>query len=130
MHKESTTKVVSADLVILLFNLKFLNNMSILEKISYFDTLLSLVIVASGIKVKDDIMYDSEDNELAWEDMEYIGFENTIPYNNNHIDGLLIFGDGTIEFHEKESEEAFNWADYPIEIIQSVIDRLKEKIGM
>ena len=104
--------------------------MSILEKISYFDTLLSLVIVASGIKVKDDIMYDSEDNELAWEDMEYIGFENTIPYNNNHIDGLLIFGDCTIEFHEKESEEAFNWADYPIEIIQSVIDRLKEKIGM
>ena len=60
--------------------------MSILEKISYFDTLLSLVIVASGIKVKDDIMYDSEDNELAWEDMEYIDFENTIPYNKNHID--------------------------------------------
>lgn len=104
--------------------------MSILEKISYFDTLLSLTIVASGIKVKDDIMYDSEDNELAWEDMEYISFENTIPYNKNHIDGLLIFGDATIEFHEKESEEAFNWADYPIEIIQSVIDRLKEKIGM
>lgn len=104
--------------------------MSILEKIVYFDTLLSLAIVASDIKVKDDIMYDSEDNELAWEDMEYIGFENTIPYKGNHIDGVLIFGDGTIEFHEKESEEAFNWVDYPIEIIQNIIDRLKEKIGM
>ena len=104
--------------------------MSILEKYGYFDTLLSLAIVASGIKVKDDIMYDSEDNELAWEDMEYISFNNSIPYSDGHLDGLLIFGDGTIEFHEKESEEAFNWADYPIEIIQSVIDRLKEKIGM
>jgi hypothetical protein len=104
--------------------------MSILEKLVYFDTLLSLAIVASGINVKDDIMYDSEDNELAWEDMEYISFNNSIPYSEGHLDGLLIFGDGTIEFHEKESEEAFNWVDFPIEIIQSVIDRLKEKIGM
>ena len=104
--------------------------MTFFEKLEIFDTLLSLTIVASGINVKDDIMYDSEDNELAWEDMEYVALDNTIPYNNGHINGVLIFGDATIEFHEKESEEAFNWADYPIEIIQSVIDRLKEKIGM
>lgn len=103
--------------------------MSILEKMAYFETLLSLAIVASGIKVKDDIMYDSEDNELAWEDMEYVALDITIPYNNGHINGVLIFGDGTIEFHEKESEEAFNWIEYPIEVIQSVIDQLKEQIG-
>lgn len=103
--------------------------MTFFEKLDIFDTLLSLSIVASGIQVKDDIMYDSENNELAWEDMEYITLNNTIPYNNGHIDGVLIFGDATIEFHEKESEEAFNWADYPIEIIQSVIDQLKEQIG-
>jgi hypothetical protein len=42
---------------------------------------------------------------------------------------VLIFGDGTIEFHEKESEEAFNWIEYPIEVIQSVINQLKEQIG-
>ena len=104
--------------------------MSIFEKMTYFDTLLSLAIVASGIKVKDDIMYDSEDNELAWEDMEYVTLDNTILYNNGHIDGVLIFGDATIEFHEKESEEAFNWVDFPIETITQVIDRLKEKIGV
>lgn len=104
--------------------------MSILEKITYFDNLLANAIIAGKIKVVDDIMYDSEDNELAWEDMEYIALENTIPYKGNHIDGVLIFGDGTIEFHEKEIEEAFNWADYPIDIIIGVIDRLKEKIGV
>lgn len=103
--------------------------MSILEKMAYFDTLLSLSIVASGIKVNDDIMYDSENNELAWEDMEYVALDNTILYNNGHINGVLIFGDGTIEFHEKESEEAFNWVEYPIEVIQSVINQLKEQIG-
>lgn len=104
--------------------------MSILDKMVHFDNLLATAIVAGKIKIVNDIMYDSEDNELAWEDMEYIEFRNTIPYNNNHIDGVLIFGDGTIEFHEKESEEAFNWADYPIDIIVGVIDRLKEKIGV
>lgn len=104
--------------------------MSILDKMKYFDNLLATAIVAGKIKVVDDIMYDSEDNELAWDDMEYIELGNTIPYNNSHIDGVLIFGDGTIEFHEKESEEAFNWADYPINIIISVIERLKEKIGV
>jgi hypothetical protein len=104
--------------------------MSIFEKIGFFDTLLSLAIVASGIKVEDDIMHDSEGKELAWEDMEYIEFDNTIPYSNGHLDGLLIFGDGTIEFHDKDSEEAFNWSEFPIEIIQKVIDRLEDKIGM
>ena len=103
--------------------------MSFFEKLDIFDTLLSLTIVASGIKVNDDIMFDSQDNELAWEDMEYVALDNTIPYNNGHINGVLIFGDGTIEFHEKESEEAFNWVEYPIEVIQSVIDQLKEQIG-
>ena len=103
--------------------------MTFFEKLDIFDTLLSLTIVASGIKVNDDIMYDSENNELAWEDMEYVTLDNTIPYNNGHINGVLIFGDGTIEFHEKESEEAFNWVEYPIEVIQSVINQLKEQIG-
>ena len=103
--------------------------MTFFEKMAYFDTLLSLSIVASGINVKDDIMYDSEDNELAWEDMEYVTLDYTIPYNYGHINGVLIFGDSTIEFHEKESEEAFNWVEYPIEVIQSVINQLKEQIG-
>ena len=84
--------------------------MSILEKISYFDTLLSLSVVASGIKVKDDIMYDSEDNELAWEDMEYIGFENTIPYNNNHIG----------EF--KDIYKGMLWVSMPMYVCKYIIE--------
>ena len=102
--------------------------MSILEKYGYFDTLLSLAIVASGIKVKDDIMYDSEDNELAWEDMEYISFNNSIPYSDGHLDGLLIFGDGTIEFHYASSMEAINYANFPFEIMDKVIENLIKEL--
>ena len=102
--------------------------MSNLLKIRYFDNLFNLAIVVSSLNIKDGILYDANGDELNWDDMEFVDLNKPIYYKGNHIDGLLIFGDGTIEFHEKESEDAFNFADYPIEIIISVIKQLENII--
>lgn len=70
---------------------------------------------------------------LAWGDYEIIDLDE-IPYEDDVIDTLLIFGDGTMEFRMKNAHEAFNFAEFPFDTIDKVINMLhqkvKEKYGM
>lgn len=98
---------------------------NIIEKLYLFDELLAHAIIGAKISVNDGIMCDSNGNEMSWEDYDGVSFKKPIPGTN--IDGYLIFGDGTLEFHEI-NEEAFNWGDYPIEIIEKVNDYIKTNV--
>ena len=44
---------------------------------------------------------------------------------NDKIDEILLFMDGTIEFHEKRSREALCWCEYDEHIISQVINQLE-----
>ena len=66
-------------------------------------------------------------NPLAWHDYEIIEIDE-VPYENDCIDSVLIFGDGTTEFRLKNSCEAFNFAEFPFEITDKVIDILHIKV--
>ena len=61
---------------------------------------------------------------LEWDDMEFIDFNNLIPFENDYIDGLLYFGDGTIEFHFKTTMEAENWARFDEKTLNNVTQEL------
>lgn len=58
-------------------------------------------------------------------DYEYLELSNDIPYEDDFIDGVLIFGDCTIEFHFKSGLDAENWCKFSTDIIESVISELK-----
>lgn len=64
---------------------------------------------------------------LAWGDYEIIDIEE-VPYENDFIDSILVFGDGTTEFRLKNSCEAMNFAEYPMEIIDKIITNFHEKL--
>lgn len=98
---------------------------SLLEKYGLFDTLFIHALVAGGMSINDDIIVDRDNRELAWDDMEYINLNTNIIYEDYNIDGVLVFGDGTIEFHDANSEEAFNWVEFPKEIIEKISELLK-----
>lgn len=63
---------------------------------------------------------------MEWHELETISLFNPIPYNDDRIDGVLFFGDGTIEFHLEKSCEAINWADFSNDYIILIIEELKE----
>lgn len=77
---------------------------------------------------KDKEVFDI--NTMDWTDYEFINIETEIPHENDHIDGILFFGDGTIEFHLKESQEALNWAEFDTHTIRLVIVQLSKQIGL
>jgi hypothetical protein len=64
---------------------------------------------------------------LPWGDYEIIDLDE-IPYEDDAIDSILIFGDGTMEFRMKRSCEAFNYAEFPFETIDKVINILHQKV--
>ena len=58
-------------------------------------------------------------------DYETIKLPNEINLDEDSIDSVLIFGNGTIEFHLKNEQDAINWAEFSDEVIEKVIEQLE-----
>ena len=58
-------------------------------------------------------------------DYETIKLPNEINLDEDSIDSVLIFGDGTMEFHYKNLQDAINWAEFSEEVIEKVIEQLE-----
>ena len=62
---------------------------------------------------------------MEWTDHEVIDLPNEVELDEDSIDGILIFGDGTIEFHYKNEQDAINWTEFSNEVIEKVIEQLE-----
>ena len=68
---------------------------------------------------------------LEWEESVAIAFKGagaitleTKDCETISCDYILFYGDGTIEFHDEESCDAYNWAEFDKESIKKVIEYL------
>lgn len=93
--------------------------------------LMSRICNLSWDDDKDAIICNDVEDEnhkiLEWDEYQYVDI-NPIEYDGDKIDGVLLFGDGTLEFHYKNSMEAINYADFPFEIIDKVIENLIKEL--
>lgn len=62
---------------------------------------------------------------MEWTDHEVIDLPNEVELDEDTIDSILFFGDGTIEFHYKTEQDAFNWAEFSEGVNEKVIEQLK-----
>ena len=62
---------------------------------------------------------------MEWTDHEVIDLPNEVELDEDSIDSVLFFGDGTIEFHYKNEQDAFNWGGFSEEVNEKVIEQLK-----
>ena len=65
------------------------------------------------------------DSPMEWTDYETIDLPNEVELDEDSINGVLIFGDGTIEFHYKNGQDAINWAEFSEEVVEKVIEQLE-----
>lgn len=97
-----------------------------LKKIRLYDTLVNELITALELSVVEGgIMNNGE--IMEWHDLESVSLFNPIPYENDRIDGVLLFGDGTIEFHLENDGDALNWAEFSNDYLKMIIQELQEK---
>ena len=65
------------------------------------------------------------DSPMKWTDYETIDLPNEVELDEDSINGVLFFGDGTIEFHYKNGQDAINWAEFNEEVVEKVIEQLE-----
>lgn len=90
------------------------------------EKLMALICGILGLTWSDEthsLMVNDSKRELS--DYEEIKLPNEVELDEDSIDGVLIFGDGTMEFHLKNEQDAPNWANFSEEIIEKVIGQLE-----
>ena len=90
------------------------------------ERLMTLICGILGLSWNDEtysLMVNDSKRELS--DYETIKRPNEVELDEDSIDGVLIFGDGTMEFHYKNLQDALNWAEFSEEVIEKVIEQLE-----
>jgi hypothetical protein len=94
--------------------------------------LLNCVVNAVNVVYNPDnnSFFDSDDSKvLGWGEYKYVSLKNPIVTNvereRDRIDGVLLFGDGTIEFHLENDREALCWVLFDLNEIDEVINELE-----
>ena len=90
------------------------------------ERLMTLICGILGLSWNDEtysLMVNDSKRELS--DYETIKLPNEVELDKDSIDSVLIFGDGTMEFHYKNLQDAFNWAEFSEEVIEKVIEQLE-----
>ena len=73
----------------------------------------------------DTMSFVLNGSTMEWTDHEVIDLPNEVELDEDTIDSILFFGDGTIEFHYKNEQDAFNWGGFSEEVNEKVIEQLK-----
>ena len=88
--------------------------------------LMTLILDILGLTWNDEAnSFMVNSSPMEWTDHEVIDLPNEVELDEDSIDGVLIFGDGTIEFHYKNEQDAINWTEFSDEVIEKVIEQLK-----
>lgn len=72
------------------------------------------------------LKYKGSNEVLKWEQYESITLPNEVKEEEgDYIDAVLMFGDGTLEYHLKNEEDAINWSEFSAETNLDVLIQLK-----
>lgn len=100
--------------------------MTIYEKLSNEIRLMTLIRGIFALTWSDETMaFALNDSPMEWTDYETIDLPNEVELDKDSIDSVLIFGDGTIEFHLKNEQDAINWTEFNEEVVEKVIEQLE-----
>ena len=99
---------------------------TIYEKLSNEIRLMTLIRGIFALTWSDETMaFALNDSPMEWTDYETIDLPNEVELDEDSINGVLFFGDGTIEFHLKNEQDAVNWAEFSEEVVEKVIEQLE-----
>lgn len=77
----------------------------------------------------NSLKYKGSNEVLRWEEYESITLPNEVKEEEgDYIDAVLMFGDGTLEYHLKNEEDAINWSEFSEETNMDVLIQLKTMV--
>lgn len=98
----------------------------VIRKIEIGDLLTKECMRVLNLSTNDDGLVVNNGIVMEWHDLSAISLFNPIPYDNDRIDGVFFFGDGTIEFYFEKECDAKNWADFSNDYVLMIIEELRK----
>lgn len=100
------------------------------ETISY-KLFLGDILVKKCVEILNLIVNDEGEiisNNIVLKSHDYLTIliEEPIIYKKDRINGILFFGDGTIQFHLEKECISQNWAVFPIDLIKKIMRKITE----
>lgn len=80
--------------------------------------------IAAGLKFEEGEFIRESGEVLGRYQAIHIPLQCAVEYEDELIDEVLIFGDGCVELHDCNSQDAYNWDDYPNEVLSGVVDNI------
>jgi hypothetical protein len=68
------------------------------------------------------------DEQTPFYTMDNISLYTPVGEGADAINGVLIFADGTIEFHLEEDGDAYNWSEFTIEDNDAVLQQVRAEL--
>ena len=99
---------------------------NIMKKLALGDKLTKECMRVLNLSINNDGCVINDGDIMDWNDWECISLFSPISYEGDRIDGVLFFGDGTIEFHLENDCDAINWIDLSNDYIKMIIEKLAE----
>jgi hypothetical protein len=87
--------------------------------------LYKLALSACGLTYEDGIILDSDNRKLGRYQSRFAPLCKTVKFDNEVIDGVVIFGDGCVELHDKAGQDAYNWDNYPNSVLSEVVNNIQ-----
>lgn len=97
------------------------------NKLILGDTLTNVCFNVLKLSFDNELNLVQNGTVLEWDEFESIDIDNPVPYKDDKIDAILIFGDGTIEFHLQTECDALCWSDFEDELVKEVIRRISNE---
>ena len=99
----------------------------IVKKLALSDKLTKECMRVLNLTIDEDGRVINNGDIMEWDELESISLYNPIPCEegDDRIDGVLFFGDGTIEFHLENDGDALNWAEFSNDYIKMIIEELE-----
>ena len=98
------------------------------SRVLLHELLVKACFESLGLSLNDKLQMVKDGAILKSNDYCTITIENPLLYENDRIDSVLVFGDGTIEFHLENECEALNWDDFDCDLIEKIIGIINHEI--
>lgn len=96
-----------------------------MRRLELHDEIFALASEMCGLKFFGRTIYTGG-KALPYDDYVDILLRKGISVEGDEIDAVLIWGDGTVEFHLRDECDAFNWSEYDDSVLEQVLNDLRD----
>lgn len=99
----------------------------LLKKFVLYDVLLNECVKELGVTISNEYRMPYTEDMIGYHHYEMIVLKNKIAVDNDFIDNVFFWNDGTFDFHLEGANKTLNWRNFDSDTLKRVIAEIVGK---